>query len=232
MEKNNELVAYFSDEKINALVTNIEQYDSLPISQFATEDDFIFAKQFFNKVQGRIDYKKCVMIKRIFDLKLYGNEKPEEYCAKIVDVKKSSVYNYAKIAKWIDEDGNYSLIINEPNKNDFSTTAILRLIESGLSLEKVKSLYLSGDITPNTSIQKLTALIKKEKGLKEDITDNAEVKEVKEQSAEVENTEVSEKPKTEKQPLTIAKIFENTLKTLNENGFTFADLTAYYDSIK
>ena len=223
--KSNELVSYFSDEKINALVSNIEQYDNLPVSKFSTEDDFILAKQFFDKVQGRIDYKKCVMIKRIFDLKLYGDEKPEEYCAKIVDVKKSSVYNYAKIAKWIDDDGNFSLIIGQPNKNDFSTTAILRLIESGLSLEKVKSLYLSGDITPNTSIQKLTALIKKEKGLKEDITENAEVK-------EVENAEVKEVEKTEKQPLTIAKIFENTLKTLNENGYTIADFIEYYNSIK
>ena len=226
----NSIINFFDNKENTAIISqSANTFFSLPISQLITESDYKIAFNTYKTATEKSEYKIAKIVERIYTEKVNGEKPFDDYIEKVFGVKKSQAYNYIKACKLIDIDGNYSLLSGEKVVKDYSITALVKLVETGKTVNELVQLHKNGDISPDMSIIKLVAVFRKKK---DDISADTKVT-VNESTAE--NTESTEKAesteKTEKAPLSIAKVFENITKMLNENGYTLNDLLTYYETI-
>ena len=234
MSENNNLVAFFNDTNTTSLVVKAKSvYTDIEISKFTCKEDFEIASTLFDKVEQKAVYKKAKMIEKLETLNLNGTKAFDLFASEIVGLKKSSIYNYKNVAKWLDENGDYSLIVGEVKASDFDYSKIEIMQRSGLPLETWQELYQKGEIIPSISVQKLTAFIKKQNTKKDDITADSTITEIENEKAEkAEKTEKTEKTEKPKETKTIQTLFNEINALLLENNFVFGDLLKYYESIK
>lgn len=191
------------------------------IATLTTENDLKIAYNTFNAIDNISNYKKAKIISRILNENLYVgiSSKFDDYIKKSFNgLGKSQAYNYAKAGTLICDSGNHSIFFDDEMSavNDFSITSLVRLAESGISLDTLQVEIDKGNITPKDSVQKLCSYLKKLKGLKDDLSDMVNVTETETETVTETETETEKDSKDIKTYIMQSNLYKDLILQVYE----------------